>query len=93
LILHKKRQSVPAKAIWGTILQTIDRFISNMNVDTHEQSLAKFREMYNSEFGEELNEDDLERKARLVLALYSSVYRSLVEIVREETTSNQTQNE
>jgi hypothetical protein len=64
-----------------------------MNVETREQSLDKFRELYKSEFGEDLNQDDLERKAHMLTALYRAVYRSPVEIAREEATSNQTQNE
>ncbi len=40
-----------------------------------ERSLAKFHDIYKWEFGKDLSQEDLERKARTLLNLYLSVYR------------------
>ena len=48
-----------------------------------EKSLLEFSRLYEEEFGERLNQDDLERKARMVRNLYIAIYRSPVEAIKE----------
>lgn len=50
-----------------------------------ETSLLEFKLLYNKEFGEELNQDDLERKARMVSNLYLAIYQSPLEVIKEVT--------
>lgn len=47
------------------------------------QSLDNFRMLYQAEFGENLSQEDIERKARMLLNLYLSVYTSVVDVVHE----------
>lgn len=39
--------------------------------------------LYQAEFGENLSQEDIERKARMLLNLYLSVYTSVVDVVHE----------
>ena len=45
--------------------------------------LEKFKSIYRDEFNEDLSDEDAERKARMLLNLYLTVYTSVVNIVRE----------
>jgi hypothetical protein len=45
--------------------------------------LDRFKKIYLDEFGEDLSDEDAERKARLVLNLYLAVYRSAREVIEE----------
>lgn len=47
-----------------------------------EKSLLEFNRLHQEEFGETLNQDDLERKARMVRNLYIAIYRSPVEAIK-----------
>jgi len=47
-------------------------------------SLDDFRTAYMQEYGESLSENDLERKARFLLNLYRTIYRSPVEAIRQD---------
>lgn len=42
-----------------------------------------FKNLYLSEFGEYLSDEDSERKARMILGLYSSVYSSVLDVINE----------
>ena len=45
--------------------------------------LDRFKGIYLDEFGENLSDEDAERKARLVLNLYLAVYRSVLDVIKE----------
>lgn len=45
--------------------------------------LEKFKSIYRDEFKEDLSDEDAERKARMLLNLYLSVYTSVVDVVHE----------
>lgn len=45
--------------------------------------LKSFKTLYQKQCGEELNEEELERKARLLLNLYLAIYQSPVETIRQ----------
>jgi hypothetical protein len=47
------------------------------------EKLDEFRRLYKAEFGAELEQDDLERKARTLLNLYISLYSSASDAARQ----------
>jgi hypothetical protein len=51
------------------------------------ESLSKFRDIYSIEFSEELSDEDADRKARFLLNLFTAIYRSPVELIREDNTN------
>ena len=51
------------------------------------EGLDQFRAIYSREFGEELSTEDADRKARLLLNLYIAIYRSPIELIREDLTT------
>lgn len=48
------------------------------------EGLERFRQIYLEEYGEELSVEETERKARLLINLYVSVYGNVVEPVAHE---------
>lgn len=48
-------------------------------------SLEQFKAIYTSEFGEDLNDIDLEEKARMLLNVFTAIYRSPIDLVRDDT--------
>ena len=51
-------------------------------------SLDDFQTVYVQEFGESLDEDELERKARFLLNLYRIIYRSPVEAIQQDESNH-----
>lgn len=45
--------------------------------------LDRFKSIYSEEFNETLSEEDVERKARMLLNLYLAIYGSVLDVVKE----------
>jgi hypothetical protein len=45
--------------------------------------LDKFKELYQDEFGENLSDEELERKSRMLFNFYKALYGSVPDILRQ----------